>query len=76
MIVFLHGVPNSGGKPFLHEIDQFIDIIYLRVAAWSRIGIEKSHDININAPIEHSIAFKFSYHDGTNYHYKFTGDID
>jgi hypothetical protein len=85
MIVLLHGMPDANGSVTVQDIPNFRELITVKV--WAMLGGDIEDAIgmkgrlsrpgdNVSMPTEHTLEFKFTHHDGTNYHYSFTGLID
>lgn len=84
MFVLLHGMPGDADRRTAHEIREFQDTITVRCAAVPGIDVARAIGYTATSmfgpngigPTEHELTFRFTHHDGTQYHYEFTGLID
>ena len=78
MIVVLHGTPGDEGKQRAHETGSpnFQETVSLRIAAWPGMDVARLYGPKVQPATEHALTFRFKYHDGTYYHYEFTGEVD
>jgi hypothetical protein len=77
VIVILHGMPSDGGKQRAHQISRFVENFTVPIAAWPDLSFcKRMYGDNVRLATVHNLTFRFAYHDGTNYHYRFTGEID
>lgn len=78
MIVVLHGAPGDDGNQRLYETGSpdFKETVTLRICSWPGLDVSRIYGSKLQPATEHMLTFRFKFHDGTHYHYDFTGEVD
>lgn len=78
----LHGIPGNATVKTQHQIRLFQDTIDYKIVGClgmdgaRQIGYTTGQENKPLRPTEHTLEFRFTHHDGSIYHYTFTGKID